>query len=892
MKIRVKRRINEAKKRPSFDEIYRLMLNWDDNEFFDLMDQWVEDYRPKFHLSPEKQEEHFQDAYGKHAVKIREQWLNERGWSLDEFNKLIRQAGDDMERDIAASQKIPSPGYLSWNDPSVKAVYDQYDDGWDDEPEYKESAGIKSWTVITIPKWVLETWEQNDQGEPAPWSIQQRFVGNLNRYLEMVRLGKDVPNLQDDEKAAIERDRKKLQRFGKIFWLSLPGDSGRQLPIQRAGGGVYNGGSKAAVLLHIDPERIERNPRQKDPRKSAMDSPEKIDVREHLYIGLWSKIDHDKFKFLGEKQPEGRRRMVYWYQYTPSRDEWDQFWRFGGNLDSRGLAKLAMNSRNMTARIWKAQTKHPFPDQEKGDVADYKNIFEGWRQNTLDEAREDDLRKKYGPRFFLLKRFTGASELMDSMIDWANRTDYNEFRRREQMFASQRRMGDISTEEYMQRVNDLRGDNRPTHRKVRLKYLDWMIKQIEIFANRVELLDAEGNHSTLQKLERLADKESAELSGNAIRRYVPDYIKNPGPNIKAYKSALRTVSTFRNGLKDMVEDFEQNKRAMKEKDINRYEHMGALRKALKTDVYEPRIDKSIAGYETRVPKSDARFFDLPRPFTMVRPLTTKASCAYGSGKWCIAQKGNEHFDNYTNANDFVFYIVQDHSRRKEDKFSIINFQVDKDVDWDDNYHDWNVEGYWDYPNNFHSNFGRLRFEYGNEIVDSMLKIIDNDMENFSGEKKDDEEKNADMEPGAPRQIDWDDDDDYDIQGPRFQNAGEQYADDRAMRGGDWYSDDEEPVRESKKLKLSIKVKIAEKKKKPCKKAKGKRYVKRVNGKCRSYGQAGKAKGGGDRIRPGTKKGDAYCARSAKIKKCKNPPCANDLSRKKWKCRGSKSMKSE
>ncbi len=84
--------------------------------------------------------------------------------------------------------------------------------------------------------------------------------------------------------------------------------------------------------------------------------------------------------------------------------------------------------------------------------------------------------------------------------------------------------------------------------------------------------------------------------------------------------------------------------------------------------------------------------------------------------------------------------------------------------------------------------------------------------------------------------------------------------------------------------------IEEKKKKPCKKAKGKRYVKRVNGRCRSFGQAGKAKGGGDRIRPGTKKGDAYCARSAKIKKCKNPPCANDLSRKKWKCRGSKSMK--
>ena len=87
------------------------------------------------------------------------------------------------------------------------------------------------------------------------------------------------------------------------------------------------------------------------------------------------------------------------------------------------------------------------------------------------------------------------------------------------------------------------------------------------------------------------------------------------------------------------------------------------------------------------------------------------------------------------------------------------------------------------------------------------------------------------------------------------------------------------------------AKVEEEKKKACKPSKGKRFAKRVDGKCRSYGQAGQAKGGGDRIRPGTKKGDAYCARSAGIKKCKNPPCANTLSRKKWKCRGKKSMKS-
>jgi hypothetical protein len=84
--------------------------------------------------------------------------------------------------------------------------------------------------------------------------------------------------------------------------------------------------------------------------------------------------------------------------------------------------------------------------------------------------------------------------------------------------------------------------------------------------------------------------------------------------------------------------------------------------------------------------------------------------------------------------------------------------------------------------------------------------------------------------------------------------------------------------------------VEEAAKKPCKPSKGKRFAKRVDGKCRSFGQKGNAKGGGDRIRPGTKKGDAYCARSLKIKKCKNPPCANALSRKKWKCKGAKSQK--
>ena len=95
-------------------------------------------------------------------------------------------------------------------------------------------------------------------------------------------------------------------------------------------------------------------------------------------------------------------------------------------------------------------------------------------------------------------------------------------------------------------------------------------------------------------------------------------------------------------------------------------------------------------------------------------------------------------------------------------------------------------------------------------------------------------------------------------------------------------------REAQELE-EIRKKRKKKRKKPCKKAKGKKFVKRVNGKCRSFGQAGQRKGGGKRIRPGTAAAHSYCARSAGIKKCKNPPCANTLSRRKWKCRGKRSV---
>lgn len=86
--------------------------------------------------------------------------------------------------------------------------------------------------------------------------------------------------------------------------------------------------------------------------------------------------------------------------------------------------------------------------------------------------------------------------------------------------------------------------------------------------------------------------------------------------------------------------------------------------------------------------------------------------------------------------------------------------------------------------------------------------------------------------------------------------------------------------------------------KPAKgKARVKTYTDSKTGRTRkvSYGQAGKAKGGGPRVKPGTSKGDAYCARSAgQMKKspkaASNPNSPLRLSRARWKCSGTKSRK--
>ena len=113
-------------------------------------------------------------------------------------------------------------------------------------------------------------------------------------------------------------------------------------------------------------------------------------------------------------------------------------------------------------------------------------------------------------------------------------------------------------------------------------------------------------------------------------------------------------------------------------------------------------------------------------------------------------------------------------------------------------------------------------------------------------------------------------------------------------------DDDEDVAESRSsynrdtIRKMVEEEIEKLNEKPAK-GKAKQKV-TASGKKVSYGQAGKAKDGGPRVRKGTSKGDAYCKRSLGIKKGlskekqNDPNTPNNLSRKRWGCSGGKSTK--
>ena len=96
------------------------------------------------------------------------------------------------------------------------------------------------------------------------------------------------------------------------------------------------------------------------------------------------------------------------------------------------------------------------------------------------------------------------------------------------------------------------------------------------------------------------------------------------------------------------------------KDINQYKTFSELNTAIQK--YENRIRREVQTIEG----ADLVYED--DRFTVVAPLTTKASCYYGAGtKWCVASSAdNTHFNNYMTDGKLFYFI--DKTKPTSDRF--------------------------------------------------------------------------------------------------------------------------------------------------------------------------------------------------------------------------------
>ena len=113
------------------------------------------------------------------------------------------------------------------------------------------------------------------------------------------------------------------------------------------------------------------------------------------------------------------------------------------------------------------------------------------------------------------------------------------------------------------------------------------------------------------------------------------------------------------------------------KDINQYKTFAELNTAIQK--YENRIRRSVETIEG----ADLVYED--DTFTVIAPLTTKASCFFGAGtKWCTASSAdNTHFNNYMREGK-LFYIL-DKTKPTSDRFYKVALL--KKFDGDESYFD-------------------------------------------------------------------------------------------------------------------------------------------------------------------------------------------------------------
>ena len=133
---------------------------------------------------------------------------------------------------------------------------------------------------------------------------------------------------------------------------------------------------------------------------------------------------------------------------------------------------------------------------------------------------------------------------------------------------------------------------------------------------------------------------------------------------------------------------------MKEKSIDKYTSPNHVIGAYKEDVIGRRTgkaEKERAKSEKRATEDDRTVIYEKDNLFVIRPHTVEASCHYGrKTKWCIAQPGNEYFDDYTGKEGKVFYFIKDDRRKSDDQYAKVAIQVGL-TDEENAV----IDGYWD-----------------------------------------------------------------------------------------------------------------------------------------------------------------------------------------------------
>ena len=220
--------------------------------------------------------------------------------------------------------------------------------------------------------------------------------------------------------------------------------------------------------------------------------------------------------------------------------------------------------------------------------------------------------------------------------------------------------------------------------------------------------------------------------------------QNRGQRLKYLGWAASMIYTAKYGVDEVIDSlklFEKFSGQMKEKDIRKYQSPNHLISAYKEDVIGRRTGKAKkerAKSEKRATEDDRTAIYEKDSLFVIRPHTVEASCHYGrKTKWCIAQPGNEYFDEYTNKDGKVFYFIKDDRRKSDDQYAKVAIQVGLAQRFQADGYKVVIDGYWDRYDNEDLPIERrepkpiseLDKFFGDEIDGALQAIKDHAMDN-------------------------------------------------------------------------------------------------------------------------------------------------------------------